>query len=288
MELRTIMQWLEELSPLQYAEEWDNVGLLLGDEKQEIGHIMIALDASDYVIEQAIAQKADLLLTHHPLIFRAIKQVNNHSLTGRRLWKLATHQIAYYAMHTNFDIKGGMADLAGERLGLSGAEPLEITTGEGTSAEGIGRVGDLDEVLTVTELATQIKERFDIPHVMVYGDISRRVSRVAISPGSGKSEIGYAIDAGAQVLVTGDIGHHEGIDAVDMGLVIIDATHYGLEHIFIEFMADYIRRRYEGSCENYSPKLQRRSNDLSDSAVDGEENALRITCMDTGSPIVIL
>lgn len=284
MKLKTIIQWLEELSPLQYAEDWDNVGLLLGDEQQEIHHIMIALDASDYVIEQAVKQKADLLLTHHPMIFRAVKQVNNHSLTGRRIWKLATNGIAYYAMHTNFDIKGGMAELAGERLELLNPKPLEITTGEGETAEGIGRVGELDQVMTVKELAEQVKERFDIPRVMVYGDLFRRVSRIAISPGSGKSEISHALDVDAQVLITGDIGHHEGMDAVDMGLIIIDATHYGLEHIFIEFMADYIRRRYEGSYENYN--LRKRSG--AEARKEGNTDEVVITCMDTGSPVTIL
>ncbi len=284
MKLRTIIQWLEELSPLQYAEDWDNVGLLLGDEDQEIHHIMIALDASDYVIEQAVRQKVDLLLTHHPMIFRAVKQLNNHSLTGRRIWKLATNGTACYAMHTNFDIKGGMAELAGERLELLNPQPLEITTGEGESAEGIGRVGNLDQVLTVKELAEQVKERFHIPHVMVYGDVYQRVSRVAIAPGSGKSEISHALDADAGVLITGDIGHHEGMDAVDMGLAIIDATHHGLEHIFIDFMADYIQRRHAGSCENYNPRMRGGVEALK----EDNTNELVITVMDTGSPVAIL
>lgn len=264
MKLRMIMNWLEELSPLHYAEEWDNVGLLLGDEEQEIHHIMIALDASDYVISQAVEQKADLLLTHHPMIFHAVKQMNNHSLTGRRIWKLATHQIGYYAMHTNFDIKGGMGELAGERIHLKDMVPLEITTREAEEAEGIGRVGTLEHPMTVREMAEIVKREFDLENVIVYGDAETIVRRVAISPGSGKSEINHALSADAELLITGDIGHHEGIDAVDQGLVILDATHYGLEHIFISFMAEYLTRCSSG----------------------GE--TLKITCVDTGSPIQIL
>lgn len=264
MKLKTIMNWLEQLSPLQYAEDWDNVGLLLGDEEQEIHHIVIALDASDYVVEQAIEKKADLLLTHHPMIFHALKQINNHTMVGRRIWKLANHQTAYYAMHTNFDIKGGMAELAGRKLGLLHAVPLEVTTEKGEQPEGIGRIGTLQTAMTVKSLASLIKERFGLENVMVYGDINKTVSCVAISPGSGKSEISHALDAGAELLITGDIGHHEGIDAVDSGLIVMDATHYGLEHIFIDFMADYIQR-----CS------------------DGEEE-LQITCIDEGSPLTVL
>lgn len=264
MKLRTIMNWLEELSPLQYAEEWDNVGLLLGDENQEIRHIMIALDASDYVIEQAVEQKVDLLLTHHPMIFRAVKQINNQSMVGRRIWKLASHQISYYAMHTNFDVKGGMAELAAERIGLQETVPLDITSPEGANPEGIGRIGTIAESITVKSLAGIVKDKFGLKNVTAYGDLQRRVQKIAICPGSGKSEIDNALRANAEVLITGDIGHHEGIDAVDMGLEIIDATHYGLEHIFIEFMEGYLKE-----CA-------------------GESAGLQITCLDTGSPVTVL
>lgn len=263
MKLRTIMDWLEQLSPLQYAEEWDNVGLLLGDEEQEIRHIMIALDASDAVVRQAVEQKADLLLTHHPMIFRPLKQINNRSMIGRRIWKLATNQICYYAMHTNFDVKGGMADLAAQRLELSDTEPLEVTVVEGSQPEGIGKVGRIAEPMTVEQLAHKVREAFNIENVMLYGNPEKQVTRVAISPGSGKSEIEHALNKKADVLITGDIGHHEGIDAVDMGLEIIDATHYGLEHIFISFMKEYLETR----CQNED---------------------INITCLDTGSPVMVI
>ena len=111
MKLKEIIRQLEELSPISYAEDWDNVGLLLGDAEQEIQHIMIALDASNYVIEQAVEQKVDLLLTHHPMIFQARKQINTHSIAGKRIWELATHRIACYAM---FDLLLG-DNLAGRK-----------------------------------------------------------------------------------------------------------------------------------------------------------------------------
>lgn len=263
MKLRTIISKLEELSHPSYAEEWDNVGLLLGDENQDIQHIMIALDASDYVIEQAVEQKVDLLLTHHPMIFKPIKQINSQSMIGRRIWKLASHRINYYAMHTNFDIKGGMADLAAQRLALTDTSPLEVTVTQGEQLFGIGKVGQLPSAMRVRELAKVVKERFDLENVTVYGALDRSVSHIAISPGSGKSEIGNALNRGAEVLITGDIGHHEGIDAVDMGLTIIDATHYGLEHIFIHFMYEYLKE-----------------------CLASED--IMITSMDTGSPVTFI
>ena len=126
MRLKKILEWLEELSPVTYAEEWDNVGLLVGDDEQEIKRIVIALDASDSVIKQAVELQADLVLTHHPMIFKPVKQINNHSMIGRRILALASNRIAYYAMHTNFDIKGGMAELAAEKLDLKGIGRMTV------------------------------------------------------------------------------------------------------------------------------------------------------------------
>ncbi len=266
MRLNKILNWLEELSPVSYAEEWDNVGLLVGDETQEISHILIALDASDYVVEQAVKLRADLILTHHPMIFRPIRQINNRSMIGRRILALASNQIAYYAMHTNFDIKGGMAELAAKKLELTETVPLDVTAMIEGQPEGIGRTGWLKEVVEVRLLAETVKEQFGLKNVTVYGDVAKKVQKVAVCPGSGKSEIENALKQEADILITGDIGHHEGIDAVDMGLVIMDATHYGLEHIFIEFMAGYLQGKLRET---------------------GEE-PLQITCLDTGSPITIL
>ncbi len=268
MKLKTIIRSLEELSPLHYAEDWDNVGLLLGDEEQEITHIMVALDASDYVIEQAIKSDVDLLLTHHPMIFRAVKQVNTGTLTGRKIWNLATHRIASYAMHTNFDVKGGMAELAERKLDLQDARPLIVTTSDSEETEGLGRIGRLPKPMTVKEIAQFVKKTFDLENVMSYGDINREVSCVAVLPGSGKSMIEDARQAGAELFITGDIGHHEGMDALDMGLSVLDVTHYGLEHIFISFLTEYLEHTIRA-------------------CTDEGEN-IQITGLDTGGPMTVL
>ena len=102
------------------------------------------------------------------------------------------------------------------------------------------------EEISLKECAESVKKAFSLENVKVFGNLDGMVGKVAISPGSGKSMIGIALAAGADVLVTGDIGHHEGIDAVAQGLAIIDAGHYGIEHIFIEDMANYLRKNIEG------------------------------------------
>lgn len=119
MKCYEVIEKLESLSPTVFAEAWDNIGLLAGRRDKEVRTVFIALDATDDVIEEAVRLRADLLLTHHPLIFKKLGSVSTDDFIGRRICELIRNDISYYAMHTNFDgAPGGMADLAAERLGL--------------------------------------------------------------------------------------------------------------------------------------------------------------------------
>lgn len=245
MTCREIISLLQEQSPEEFACDWDNVGLLVGDFEQEIGKIYVALDATEETIREAVEEKADFLLTHHPMIFRGLKKVNTQDFTGKRVVELIRNHISCYAMHTNFDVKG-MAELAAERMRLTECQVLDITCTTQEGAEGIGRVGLLPEEMTLEECIGKVKEAFTVDMVKVFGDLNQKVRKAAVSPGSGKSVIGQALSAGAQVLVTGDIDHHEGIDAAAQGLAVIDAGHYGVEKLFIPYMVQYLKDRTEG------------------------------------------
>ena len=127
MKCSEIIAGLERLSPISYACSWDNPGLLAGRTEKEVSKILIGLDATDEVVELAVKEKCDFLLTHHPLIFQPIKKINDQDFIGRRLVKLIQADISYYAMHTNFDCAPGcMADLAAEVLELEDTKPLEV------------------------------------------------------------------------------------------------------------------------------------------------------------------
>lgn len=241
MECKKVIELLEKQSPKSYACDWDNVGLLVGREDKEIQKIYIALDATDEAIEEAIANGADMLLTHHPMIFKGMKRVTQEDFIGRRIIRLIQNDMVYYAMHTNFDVMG-MADLAADYLGISDTRVLEITSVSETGEEGIGRYGSLKKEMTVRECCEEVKQAFSLENVKVFGDLERKVKTAAISPGSGKSVILNALQAGVDVLITGDIDHHEGIDAVAQNMTVIDAGHYGVEHIFIPYMEQYLKR----------------------------------------------
>lgn len=238
MRCSEVMNILETMSPLMFAEKWDNVGLLIGREDKTVHKVMIALDATDDVVEQAVLQGVDLLLTHHPLLFSSIKRITETDFIGRRLISLIRNDICYYAMHTNFDVMG-MADAAADALGLHKCEVLDITYEDEISKEGIGRIGKLRTKMTLEQAAGLCKNAFLVDKVRVYGDAKTEVENIAIVPGSGKDYIEAAIAKGADVLITGDIGHHNGLDAMEQGLAIIDAGHYGIEKLFVPYMEEF-------------------------------------------------
>lgn len=243
MNCATIIEELEKKYPLGMAESWDNPGLQAGRREREVKKVYIALDATDAVIREAKAVGAELLLTHHPMVFAPIKKVNTDDFTGRRLVALIQSDISYYAMHTNYDVVT-MGALAGEMLGLRDAEIMEVTYDDGERREGFGRTGELPGQMTLRECGEYVKKVFSLDTVKIFGDLERKVSRVSILPGAGKSMVGAAIKAGADVMISGDFGHHDGIDAMMQGLAVIDAGHYGIEHIFISQMAGFLKEKF--------------------------------------------
>lgn len=250
MKVTELTSWLERKYPSDAAEDWDNVGLLVGDDTQEIHHVFLALDLTEQTLEEAECAKADMIVTHHPMIFSGIKKINNHSFTGKRILRLIKDGITYYAMHTNYDVLG-MADLSADYLKLQDTEVLSVTEERNGVPQGFGRVGRLPKKMTLEECALYVKESLKLNDVKVYGELKQTVECAAICTGSGKSMIQEAVKSGAQVYITGDIDHHTGIDTVAMGLALIDAGHYGTEYIFMEAVKKEIKEAFpelEVSC----------------------------------------
>lgn len=233
-----IIESIRSLCPERYAAEWDNTGLLVGDPTRKVQKIVIALDATDEAIDYAVSEKADLLLTHHPMIFKPIRGITADTMEGRRIIRLIENKITYYASHTNFDVCC-MADEAAGKIGMTNGQPLEITGEIGGMPAGFGKTARM-KGRTVEAWAREIKRIFGLDYVIVYGEKTRKVLNVAILPGSGKGMLDEALERNVELLITGDIGHHDAIDAVAQNICIIDAGHYGLEHIYIQYMKDYL------------------------------------------------
>lgn len=247
-----IIKELDHLAPPSCACDWDNPGLLAGRAQKEVKKILVAVDVTTEVVEQALREQVDMIITHHPLVFRALKKINDQDFISRRIVQLLQADISYFAMHTNFDCAPGcMADLAAERIGIVNGGPLEVMGEMDGKPIGIGKIGLLQECMTVAEVAELVKKAFGLPFVLLYGEkqVTGKISRAAVSPGAGGSMVSHALKAGAEVLITGDIGHHDAQDAAENHMAIIDAGHYGLEYIFISYVKNYLEDKFGSAIE---------------------------------------
>lgn len=244
MKCRDIIEKLEQEIPLSTAEGWDNPGLQVGNRDSGIQKIYVALDATDEVLEHCVAWGADLLITHHPLLMSGILKVNSDDFHGRKILKMAENHLAHYAMHTNYDVCR-MGQLCSDYLKMTDLEVLEETGMDAQGKpQGIGTVGNLPQEMTLRECCEFVKQAFSLDSVKAFGDGEKKVRRAALCPGSGKSLMDTVLKKRADVYITGDYGHHDGLDAMDQGLSVIDAGHYGVEHVFVPWMEEYLRKEF--------------------------------------------
>ena len=231
-----LVELLEELMPSNLAEDWDNVGLMLGRKGKTVKKILLALDLSKEVVEQAVAQKIDLIVTHHPAIFKKLKRVVDNDWQQDLLLTLAENGIAVYSAHTNLDcVSTGVNDVLAKLLKLEGIEVLD-------DSNGLGRIGVVEET-SLAEYAQAVKAALKADYVVV-GDAGKKVNKVAVCGGAGSDLIDLALAKGADTLVTGDVKYHSAQQAVFSGLNIIDAGHQPTELPVLEKLADRLSLRF--------------------------------------------
>lgn len=235
-----IIKVMDGIAPPNLAEPWDNVGLLVGRSSNTVKKLMVALDVSPEVVEQAVEHKVQMLVTHHPVIFDPIKKMTDRSWQHKLLLDCAENKIAVYSAHTSLDsVLGGVNDVLAEKIGLLHTEVLVPAAG---GEAGLGRVGCLHEPMTLQEFSEKIKTVLKLDNIIA-GDAGRRVSKVAVCGGAGAEFIDEALAAGADTFVTGDVKYHTAQNSVYSGLNIIDATHQGTELPMINTLADRIALR---------------------------------------------
>jgi dinuclear metal center YbgI/SA1388 family protein len=231
---------LEQFAPLALAEEWDNVGLLVGDPEWPAARVMTCLTITGDTVSEAIDEKANLIVSHHPLPFRPVKSITSATTAGRLLLQLIRHSIALYSPHTAFDsASAGINQHLAIGLGLQEIAPLKPAA-SGDSDEGLGRCGLVGEPLTRRELADRTKQFLSIDSVRLVGREDENVSRVAIACGSGGSFLEAAIAAECDVLVTGETTFHTCLEADARGMGLILAGHFASERFALLSLADYL------------------------------------------------
>lgn len=234
-EVKDITNCIEGFCPLDLAEEWDNSGIQV-DTGRPVTTVLVALEATDEVVDEAIERGADLIVTHHPLLFSPVTSITWREPVTERLLTLIKAGISLYSTHTPFDIcEGGMNDLFGKALGCSDIAPLG-------AGDPYCRRGTLEAPLSVRDLAMLAAERLDIPReaIRVVGDPDRVVEEAAWCAGAGTDFMENACRAGYEVFLTGDLKYHQARRAEELGLCVIDTGHFGSEKLFTAAMADLL------------------------------------------------
>jgi dinuclear metal center YbgI/SA1388 family protein len=235
--------------PPASAEPWDAVGLVCGDPEQPVRRIHLAVDPVAATVDEALAAGADLLLTHHPLLLRPVSSVAADTVAGRLVHRLVRGGCALLAAHTNADVAhDGVSDALAAALGLASSRPLLPAPGDPST--GLGRVGDLAEATTLGAFAALVRDALpSTAHgVRIGGDLGRVVRRVAVAGGSGSDVLPAAAQAGADVVVTADLKHHNASDflATD-GPALLDVSHWASEWPWLLLVRDRLLSDLAGS-----------------------------------------
>ncbi|HEX6255044.1 MAG TPA: Nif3-like dinuclear metal center hexameric protein [Euzebyales bacterium] len=210
------------------AASWDAVGLHVGDPGDPVGTAMISLDVTLAVIDEAVRRGADLVIAHHPLLFRPLARLTPDTAPGAVALHAARQRVAVLAVHTNFDAAvPGTTEPIVAALDLADVTPLEPLDDD--PDRGLGRIGTLAEATPVRALADRLARALPAPHLRVAGALDRTVRRVAACGGAGDGLLDAARHAGAELYVTGDLRHHVVLDALTLGLSVIDAGHFATE-----------------------------------------------------------
>ncbi len=226
--LTDILALLEDIAPSYLAESWDNPGFQAGNLSARIDKILMSLDPTLKAIQAASLTKAQLLFSHHPLIFSPLSSLDTSTYPGNVIREALQNNISVIAAHTNLDAaSGGINDILAKLFNLIDIKPL--TPDNSDSNAGIGRIGNTETPLRLTDLIRHVKEGLGRDTVRVVYPTDKTIQRVAVVGGSGGSFIYTAYKKGADVIITGDIGHHHALEARSYGITVIDAGHFGTE-----------------------------------------------------------
>ncbi|APM38335.1 Nif3-like dinuclear metal center hexameric protein [Clostridium kluyveri] len=241
---------IEKYAPSILKESYDNVGLMVGDMKSEVTSILIALDCTLEVIEEAKRNKCNLILTHHPLLFKRPDSVTTDTLTGRKILELIRNNINVYSAHTNLDsVQGGINDIIMELLQLNCChiiDPSDIEDCVGDNC-GIGRVSELKVPITLGELCNKVKNNLNISMLRYSGSESKIINKIAVINGSGESYFNSAKLLGVDCIITGDTTYHYVSDFQEEGIAVIDAGHFETEWPAMRKIAEVLMQKMESN-----------------------------------------
>lgn len=236
--VKSIYNCIDSFAPFRTQESWDNSGILVGDADMCVDRVLLALDATCDVADEAEKLGCRLVITHHPVIFDPLKSLNSDIPACRLLIK----GIACISAHTNLDsAEFGISDMMCDRLGLKNCHiPIEINRVDSVNGRkvGYGTVGELENEMTAVDFAKMVKERFGCDAIAYTANAQKNIKRVGLFSGAGGEGVFSAIEMGLDAFVTAEVKHHQFLEAARAGLTVIDAGHYYTEVIALDYLKE--------------------------------------------------
>lgn len=241
--VKDIATYIEKIAPISLACEWDNVGLIIGNYDRVVKKIVVCLDLTREVLDFAIEKKANLIISHHPFIFKGVKRINMNESYGKLVEDIIKNDISVYAAHTNFDFThNGLNDILAKAIDLHYPNSLYM----GKSKDRIiGKIGELVEDSTFRDLVNKVRSRLNVDGVRAVGDLDKKVRKVAVFSGAFDESTLALLKNRVHVIVTGDLKHHVAMDILQKGLCAIDAGHFGTEYIFVDYVKKLLEQNFE-------------------------------------------
>lgn len=243
MKVKDIAQAIEQVAPLRLQEDFDNAGIQVGDLDATVKGILLCTDVTVEIVDEAIAGGYNLIVSHHPLIFHALKKIVGRTIVETIVAKAIKHDINIYCAHTNMDnVPGGVSFRMADKLGMTDVEVLDPHPGKDYDAMvGCGVIGNIAP-MPATRFLQLLKDTFEVQAVRYSGDTRGTISRVAMCGGAGGFLVGKAIEAGADVYVSADLRYNDLIDNRHR-LLLADIGHYESEHYTKEIFLEIIRAK---------------------------------------------
>jgi dinuclear metal center YbgI/SA1388 family protein len=244
MKIKTLTAYLESIAPLSLQEEYDNCGLLIGNAEADLKGILITIDCTDAVLEEAIHKQCNLILSHHPLIFKGLKKIAGNNYTERTVEKAIRNNLAVYAIHTNLDHSPkGVNKALCDRLGIRSPRILSPKMKIAKQEFGSGMIGELKAEINAMAFLETIKQKMNMPFIKHTLVCKKKIKRVAVCGGAGSFLIEEAIQQKADLFITSDIKYHSFFDA-DEKMILADIGHYESEQFTKELLGHLIMEKF--------------------------------------------
>lgn len=250
LKVEHIAETIDSMVPADTQEEWDNSGMQVGFEAAPVTKLLTCLELDRQVLEEAKELGAEMIVTHHPLLFSGIKSLRDSNAKGSLVMELVRCGISVYSCHTPFDkAKGGNNDIIMEKLGLVSVKAL--------NGDALGRMGRLKDPMSFSKVIelTAMQLELSIRQISAVGVLDQEISTVGVCTGAGADMMRLAAAAGCDLFITGDVKYHEAQEARELGICVIDAGHYGTEKFFGAAMREMLQRKLGNQAEVIASKV---------------------------------